>query len=834
MIITELKYQELLLSRQASNTSVMHSAVQHRKLKKWKNNVGRCISNDGLNETDDTLQHTDGLTVAYGTVKNSGTDRVQNSILEKPYNFNNDGGESKEHYMHHDSCKMIDLKIANFESSLKDEGNRNISGLNHGENFESKQPPPILYRGHNAEAEKLWNKKMLGMGEYITDQVNAKCCNWKRPNWKTCSEHRTIFNERNKSMPFDFEKCPGPSAPVDTPKRKTNRINVLSSVNCSSVRMKQSWSLKPIHHPSGWLRSTPVAILQQDKHFLYPKLNRTSFLRKAKSDPKLAYQLHAEINYQIKQRLKHLDESFKVELVKIKSKKVVENTCDKKTVGCQTEDNWGANLLNFHNSEKSCTQETVYSLNEDEKYIGKRKNFCCRNEQRFQAEPDVCLEKTFGIRKNGKVRMTDLNRSLTYDTGVTKVQSVSENDISGNCNENFRLSAESESVGISHIAEIQDGGNSLVLQTNLNDNEERSVADLQSGSKEDFASYNDSECVSVCQIVERENSINSYIPQRNESISQERSSSLSLSLSLTEPKQVREQKPTNRIRDSKFEAGHTESKKFIYSKMIVREHSRDTALTCTVDKDLSPSENASKGIACELDQHFTQNVQFSPTHSNVRLITVKNLRPSVDTFSSQVSEIIEATNLSSEVFQEDLGERDADYLMRNGSELHFSEKELCIPEKTDEIIETLSTSMEEELSKGHFSTPGNMTCPEDCLENCAGCSRSDVICELVSDNRILSYSKPVDKTIGIDKSVTEIQAVREKSLSPGNHYKRKESFYQGMNDTDSSISDISAHIAALLMPKGLSIAQLNTDSVSSYVPSDVNDTLSSLTEMVED
>lgn len=859
-------------SGQASDKIVMPTTIQQKELNKWKYDVGASVNKNRLYKTHDILQHIEKLTVACSTTETSRINRVQNSVIEQPYNFNQDLGEAKGHGVHRDPSEITALKIAEYKKKRDDsEGNGSTSVVNHGTNFESKQPNPILYTGHNIEAEVLWNKKMLGIGEHVIDQVDTECHIWKGLKKKSCSEHKTIPKGRRKTTQHYSEvKHAGSFAPADVHKRKTKRIDVLSPVDCSSVRMKQSRSIKPLHHPSGWLCSDPVAALQQYKHFSNPKLNRTSLLRRAKLDPQLAHQLHAEIHYQVKQHLKHLGEGFEVALAKIKSKKFLkENACGKLTVGCQTEDGWGANLLNLYNPRKSCTQKNGFSSIEDEQYKEKRKNLVCKNEQRFQDGLDICLEKKPGMRENERVRMSELKRNLTKDIELAKLQAGSKFFFNGHYKD-FELSTDSESFCISNIGDRQSDDNP-VSQSDTNNNSQRpSVAELQAGSKESLGLCDDSESVRFSYKAVRPTNINNCIPLTDMNISQERSPSLSVSVSLSEPKlELKGQKPTNRLRDGKAKAVDTGSKILAHSEMIVREHSQDTALTYTVHKDL-PVQNTSKVITCESDRYFTQNVQLNPKHNNDSPSAIKNLRPADDTVSSQTSEVSETSKLSIEVFQEILKGRHADFLVRNGSQLHVSEKKSSIPEETDMINEFLSASADNKLGKGHFAAAGSVTCSEEFLENTVKHNETDMISKYVSDCRLPTSCKPIDKTRVIDKSVTrimkgimmtgqdeghdkggavvskltkasstlencnELQTASEKSSIPGKQYKREGASSQGMDDFDSSISDISARIAALLMPKRVSVAQLNTDSVSSYVPSDVSDTLSSLSDMVGD
>ncbi|KAK7081675.1 hypothetical protein SK128_019504 [Halocaridina rubra] len=215
-------------------------------------------------------------------------------------------------------------------------------------------------------------------------------------------------------------------------------------------------------------------------------------------------------------------------------------------------------------------------------------------------------------------------------------------------------------------------------------------------------------------------------------------------------------------------------------------------------------------------------------------------------FSSEPEEISEDSSLSKEVYQELMKGKQADYLLRNGSQIqdrissnsslpddaHFCNgSSRYIP--VDSIKEKSTAHSANLISRKFGETFSIGEIPVSVGEYSQAKSCDEITSESQSAKGRDVTSIPA-KTSATHLSMAALQSPSE---SPRRRIKLQEHRKHPLNttyiispqdrkvDSESSISNISARIAALLMPKTFHIASLRTDSVSSYMPSNVSDTL---------
>ncbi|XP_069938215.1 uncharacterized protein [Cherax quadricarinatus] len=768
-----------------------------------------------LCKTINHIQHPENSDIIYGTANKCRTDKEQDDRLEQSFTFDQDSNDSlsKKNRVHSECSELLALKIAEFESNLTDSsGDWKTMVTNHRREFETLQPAPILYFGHNVEAEKLWNEKMKAVGGCIVQLADSEQYSWEEPENVASQKPRSPQCRQRKT---NDAKCNQTDSLVldGSDKKTTRKISDSLLVGHFNPKVQQIKLQKPLQHPSGWLRTTPVVIPKQCSHIPYPKLNRSAFLRRAKLDPQLAHQLHAEIKYQVKQRLKYVDENFEAEFIKLRGRKLRKGQiCGRFTVGCQTGETLGGYMQNDKElSQKYVFHDSTYLIHKAEYHKEMEENERDENQQIPEAVLENNLKKNNDM-KNGREGVSQLNRNLTFD--MTEYQLSNKNNSNEKYEDDFELSTESQSSSLSNTVETQ-------------------------------------------------NSLNQYAPQTEKHIYNKMTSpSLSFSVSLSEPKlESKERKPTNKIRDNKLKDFETRSGMLFNSESVVREPSHDTGLTYTVHEDLpQQKENLITATSVETDQHSS----FKKTPSSQKISSnqsiTSNLKPDDDTYSSQVSE---ASDLSVEVLQEILKGKHADFLMRNGSQISDSKKELSIAEEIDTSDSSIAISVKN--SEEQQSSVASVA--EKYIDSSKRHSMINVNSENLQDNRLPTSRIVADQTSMIGNSTKNIakcsavtlqggevnnnsvhQIERTISLgSPGTsdrvktaseksarYSESRGSSPRGLDDIDSSISDVSARIAALLLAKRVSVTRLNTDSVSSYIPSDASETLSSLSDMTGD
>ncbi|ROT64850.1 putative transport and Golgi organization protein 6-like isoform X3 [Penaeus vannamei] len=272
---------------------------------------------------------------------------IHDTVLDQSYvinqHFVDQGiGSSKYGSQSHETSEVIAMKIAEFERNVQDNSKEFLTAPVVSPRIGGKlpQPSPLLFTGRDAEAERLWNSKMKEVGGYVLDFDNDSS-----ESFPTSEGEENILKNEDKTEEIEKLKkiVEKHKDPREIEAKKMNYAKERSQRNLKNT--KNADNRKSVKHaqgmkrPTGWLRSTPIAPYRMYSEPPRPKLTRTSLLRRAKLDPELAKQLRAEVDFQVKQKLKILDEAFKEEMSNLRKKKLMRSARQNKmAASSQTED----------------------------------------------------------------------------------------------------------------------------------------------------------------------------------------------------------------------------------------------------------------------------------------------------------------------------------------------------------------------------------------------------------------------------------------------------------------------------------------------------------------
>lgn len=808
-------YEFLGLIKSEGNSAKLNSTY-HKEYITGEDTDAKSTNRYELTKISRLLKQGD-FAAGHDVMENDGPNVAQNSGLEKCYELNLEprDSHSKHTQVNQEPSELIAAKIADFDKNVAEGCEDNWSGLigsgNHGRNIESSyQPSPILYTNQNTQAERLWHDKMLKMEMNNLHLIEPEVNHLDEPEIKIQRKPKVTRKVKSKNKK-DFPQMNDTGSILhDKHKTKIQQHKDSISVSSNSGKVDERKSPEGLRYPTGWLRSTPVATFQTNNHLSYPKLNRTVFLRRMKLEPQLSHLLHAEISYRVKQKLKLVDERFETEFTKIKTKRLSEHLMKRRVaVACQTVPDHEDNVqdtgmhdrgLSHHDSTSS---PGIGIQSPAVEYLAS---------YREKGSETEILEETGHKPRESKIAAkNELRRNLTYDVEDTENNETNVLKNNDNYEEDFEFS-ESQSNSISESGET-------------------------SGMR--------SKSFSQAEVVEN------------------KSKRSSLSLSGSETKYTSRKEPTSNVQKSSLKDVKV-TRMLIHSDTYIKEPSLDPSLTFTVCKEI-PLQNENKHEATTSipeQNSSSQPVQVVLKDSNNTHKLGQDLRPN-NRHSARTSEVSGASDLSAEVFQEILKGRKADFLTRNGSQFHYSDRVSLTHEEIDADDELLSSVSENCAIEEHLTSFGDISekiSSRSQISNLSSVSaeyitdfsnslkgadniRSVSISTIGSNENQLFKSEQSESDKCDDKlsattlsRVTDkyniIHSISENSPSYLKDFGRTTTCAQGgVGSVGSSISDISARIAALLMPKRVSVAHLNTDSVSSYIPSEVSNTLSSLSDM---
>ncbi|XP_068212170.1 uncharacterized protein [Palaemon carinicauda] len=679
----------------------------------------------------------------------------------------------KDSVVQRESSEEIALKIAALVRSETSQEEK-VSGENaNGSGKKSvncNQPDPILYYGHDSESEKIWNEKMKDLGGFFETIGNLDNCYDVKQNVSSCSENVEMYSSDETSLHSSLES-------EQTDERKSaEKLYVKGSVKKSSSdnheRKIEPIRCQTLKTPKGWLRSTPVASCSIHNKAVYPRLTRTSLLRKAKLDPELAYQLRAEVSYRVKQKLQSLEKNFKDELTDIKKRKLMKNKGSLLvSVGCQASSASNEKITSLNvNGQKDFAQQTVV-FETSNQFTQINKDASKNNDLKDNVE---------------KRKLTKLEKNRTFD--------ISE-------------------YNQSHPTEYDD------------DFEVSSNSNPDPGTVSEFP-------------VDHDNSKIGRSPRSTES--KELSHFMS---SKSEPKKhIKAKKGTNIMRDTKMKSSKSDIQEVSSKKSSVKSDCQFL--------DAKNEELMSNSIISERSESIIGGTVIkSKNSSSSQSISEVDVYSSSSILSPEVSEVSEVSLLSKEVYQELMKGRKADVLLRNGSQGFRKRSDTSISEGAVSR-ENLSVSIEENVQqsesgdiksmKAKFVAAGETFSIAEVINSDDDMYASPKESSKTSEDLKVRYMRSLYK----ESKVRELQKTYTKSepsfldkpdeiLSSPRNMPRisKSPSSKEIEDEDSTVSNISARIAALLVPKQLKVAALHTDSISSYMPSSVSDTLSSLSDL---
>ncbi|XP_063602058.1 uncharacterized protein LOC134778156 [Penaeus indicus] len=780
------------------------------------------VPNDELSSRRVRLDKTISLLQERENGKKTPSTYVHGTVLEQSYVINQhfvDPGIGSSKYgsqRSHESSEVIAMKIAEFERNMQGNSKEFLSAPVVSPRIGGKlpQPSPLLFTGHDAEAERLWNFKMKEVGGYILDFDNDSS-----ESLPTSERGENISKSEDKTEEIEkqektIEKHKG-SREIET--KKMNSAKEKSQRNLKN--MKNSDNRKSMKHtdgmkrPTGWLRSTPIAPYRMHTEPPRPKLTRTSLLRRAKLDPELAKQLRAEVDFQVKQKLKILDEAFKEEMSNLRKKKLMRSARQTKmAASSQTEDERAEDDLLVERKPWSgledFSQQTDLFHQKSHRFTQMGNSFTeeMNAGKRVSRGESPINHATFELRKG----RGGLLRGETYDVDMTE-----------RLGSPFSVK-EAQSSKPSHN-EYNHRNGLLDTSTNRNDKSKKVVH-----STKDY---------------------NSHEGNKITESAQKQTSDHSQSMTESEPKQRRKgSNPTNRIRDSKMkpESTHKVSSKQDISAIG---SSSESLQEISIEENLVRSSSSKSG---------SQSMAVVTNSGSRRASSVQSDSKATN---SEASEVSEASNLSAEVYQEILRGKKADILLSNGSKSSRVQEAVSISSAAEEIV-TADDDSAEDVSQGNKKSnilqqlskargKGLINSRTYSIKEGQGLdatykipvihgssSESDPVFKgRNSETKFYAHSQPLYSprsgkgpvSVEVKHKATgntRLQVMRKGTPSP-----RVEEEEEEEEEEEGTISDISARIAALLLPKKVEVASLHTDSISSYMPSDVDGTLSSLSDM---
>ena len=211
------------------------------------------------------------------------------------------------------------------------------------------QPPPILYLGPDEEDEKVGEKttKMEQNEVTETQEHHQASVSISEEAKESEDDHHTNEGSHSHSHTSTENNTRTPTQ-HPTRKRRTRH----SHHPPKTIRRqppKHHRPPPPIARPQGWLRSTPPA---PTTRYRPPRLNRSHLLRLTASDSQLGQNLKAEVERRVRSRVKELEIDFLEQMEKLGARSrsrrsrresrlaaAATNTTHRtlQTVGCQTE-----------------------------------------------------------------------------------------------------------------------------------------------------------------------------------------------------------------------------------------------------------------------------------------------------------------------------------------------------------------------------------------------------------------------------------------------------------------------------------------------------------------
>ena len=740
---------------------------------------------DGMDECErniSLMHRTDNINQDR-TVKST----VFEDYIEQSYEFSHMKNHSDKAISNQESSEEIAMRIAALvENEEPHELNSKVVLRSHREKMENiSQPQPIFFSGHDLDSERHWNEKMqefIGILEnedkLHTQKENLENEGKLHPQPENLEQNENSQPEcacsiKNESHSIKYTHSEPHSVNRSSDKTRQTAKTLPKSLN-HGEKMQVNNRLQTLKTPKGWLRSAPVASCNMQKAAVVPRLTRTSLLRRAKLDPELAHQLNSEVSYQVKQKLNMLEKNFKEELTGIKKRKLMKNKDSRSiSVGCQVESVWNEKTVLQKNSDlhKDFTQQTALSNTTHQATQISKNDMLRENDSRI-----VETERTVSKLEKNRTFEVDIPRFTygpisTYDDDDFEVSSVSNPDL--------------KSITESEIYE---------------------------------ESYEASKCQDTSVHVEETGN----------------------SLSISEPKKYStERRATNTTRDIKMKASESGNHK---------EQNSDKSSYESSHTLMPGNYSDNKAYSPDGDISHSDKINSSVYHNG----SISELDPTSECLSSEASEVTEDSNISKEIYQEIMRGKQADILLRNGSQMHI-DTVTHEPSVAEEVFKSshVSESIFKNVQPGNASDGANSARHkfinggqtfsigeimqsnkefQDSLQEKSESSNDSQVHlkrKLYKGTKIRELNKTYTKSepsyLSLEKQ-GEIQETSEK-------YSSKSVVTPPGDEEDSTISNISARIAALLMPKDLQVASLHTDSISSYMPSNVSDTLSSLSDM---
>ncbi|XP_066983352.1 uncharacterized protein [Macrobrachium rosenbergii] len=353
--------------------------------------------------------------------------------------------DSKEMVVQRESSEEIALRIAALVRSEASPGeqvnaeNTNVVSCKKSDNCH--QPGPILYYGHDSESEKIWNEKMTDFGGFFEVAGNFDSC------FNDLEQESNSYSGSIESYRSETSLQTSPESESKDKGKSNDKLSSISgSVNESSIknpeRKAENNKCQTLKMPKGWLRSTPVASCNMQNKAVYPKLTRTSLLRRAKLDPQLAHQLHAEVRYQVKQKLQSLEKNFKDELTDIKKRRLLKNKGSLLvSVGCQASSDSNEKMTRYFDCHKDFAQQTVaHETSNQFTQINKEilKKIDSRDNVKGRKCSQIEKDRTFDISDYNHSRLTEYDDDFEVSTNskpdpysVTEFPVYQENSESG-------------------------------------------------------------------------------------------------------------------------------------------------------------------------------------------------------------------------------------------------------------------------------------------------------------------------------------------------------------------------------------------------------------------
>ncbi|XP_076038069.1 uncharacterized protein LOC143023427 isoform X2 [Oratosquilla oratoria] len=718
----------------------------------------------------------------------------------------------------------------------KESKNVHLSHLN--ENI--KNLLSLKYRGPNAESGKIWEEKVkrLYENEYEDRYESTDKTSFTEES-KDISRHE--HNIRRKSN-HRYSKSKGQPHHYLQKKHKEENGRHLTEDRREMTRKsrRQSWTYWP---NKGWIRVTPVRkMVHNGNHIPAIKGTRTTLLRQCCVDQNLAKELQLEVDRRMKEKLLLLDSQFKdLKAASRKFRKKRKGTTD---VGSQTIQKESSDQTDFSQQTENCkpvTTEHWTSIGDSLKLSDESwktspvptPKIEKKRENRINDTKRRNKERLQNTRRSQHESLSNLHSSSPSisqtENSVLRKGSIPDNRYvtskTERCSEPDYVSSESSELKISNTPVTNKTRHELMQQQSRDSSETRNQSQPPSrGQKEDDTNRKTTESsesvyrkLIAPAVDSKQNSDTSISSDLDRGVSDR-------SLQRGDKMYVRNIDPEE---DKRKELHDWTGAKAIKHQEII-----------SSDKMSSLHEGISE--TSEIEEEPSLDYQESFSHESDEILVSDSVAEEVDDYSfaskADSGQKVSSPDVSTEGREESEKKFGQTFVLGStveGSGTYNSGEPFISIGQLDSAIDSPKRGKldwkSKDQEKQNYKFGRTFTLEEETKTG------------ETSDSKLYPKSTKSLKTqnssgLPTTHEVARLSTESAEDIQMATFVKSRPEVNtspRAIEDIDSSISDISARIAQLLMRKSQEkITSIHTDSVSSYVPSSfIDETLSSLSDI---